>query len=192
MEAKSTTFRMSALFCGLKQDARFHHIRVISPSSDFLVTLILNVMNFLPIAQRTHCWLTTGSSGIVLGQSDHAVCGYLILNTTRIVRRVFFRYFLDSYKLFIRIFHYWHVLCVYVTDLRRVATSSIRLLQENYSMIHISDLKVTKEIAGKEMLSIRGGAYWSYFKTFNTRVDFGKISDGSSNTFSFADGSTRF
>jgi hypothetical protein len=59
-------------------------------------------------------------------------------------------------------------------------------------MIHISDLKVSKEMAGKEMLAIRGGAYWSYFKRFSTRVDFGKISDGSSNTFSFADGSTRF
>ena len=59
-------------------------------------------------------------------------------------------------------------------------------------MIHITDLKVSKEMAGKEMLAIRGGAYWSYFKTFNTRTDFGKISDGTSKTFSFSDGSIRF
>jgi hypothetical protein len=59
-------------------------------------------------------------------------------------------------------------------------------------MVNISDLKVSKEIDGKQMPAIRGGAYWSFFRTFNTRVDFGKISDGSSNTFSFADGSTRF
>ena len=59
-------------------------------------------------------------------------------------------------------------------------------------MIHISDLKVSKEMAGKEMLAIRGGAYWSYFKTLNTRTDFGKISDGTSKTFSFSDGSIHF
>ena len=56
-------------------------------------------------------------------------------------------------------------------------------------MIHISDLKVSKEIAGKEMLAIRGGAYWSYFKIFNTRVTLEPISDGTSRIFSFADGS---
>jgi len=64
-------------------------------------------------------------------------------------------------------------------------------------MIHISDLEGSKEMAGKEvackeMLAVRGGAYWSYFKTFNTRTDFGKISDGTSKTFSFSDGSIRF
>jgi hypothetical protein len=59
-------------------------------------------------------------------------------------------------------------------------------------MVNISDLKVSKEMDGKEMLAILGGAYWSYFRIFNTRTDFGKISDGTSNTFSLADGSTRF
>ena len=57
-------------------------------------------------------------------------------------------------------------------------------------MIHISDLKVSKEMASKEMLAIRGGAYWSYFKTFNTRVTLEPISDGTSRTLSFADGSS--
>ena len=59
-------------------------------------------------------------------------------------------------------------------------------------MVNISDLKVSKEVDGKEMLEIRGGAYWSYFMTFNTRTDFGKISDGTSKTFSFSDGSIHF
>ena len=54
-------------------------------------------------------------------------------------------------------------------------------------MIQISDLKVSKEMAGKEMLAIRGGAYWSYFKTFSARSDFGKISDGTSNTLSIGE-----
>ena len=56
-------------------------------------------------------------------------------------------------------------------------------------MIHISDLEVSKEMADKEMLAIRGGAYWSFFKTMNARADFGKISDGTSNTLNFGDGS---
>jgi hypothetical protein len=59
-------------------------------------------------------------------------------------------------------------------------------------MIHITDLKVSKEMDGKEMLAIRGGAYWSYFKTFNTRVTLEPISDGTSKTMYFADGSTHF
>lgn len=89
-------------------------------------------------------------------------------------------------------YYNWHVLCFVINYLRRVATSLICFSQENYSMIQISDLKVSKEIDDKQMLAIRGGAYWSYFKTFNTRTDFGKISDGTSKTFSFSDGSIRF
>ena len=54
-------------------------------------------------------------------------------------------------------------------------------------MIRISDLTVTTEIPVTEMLSIRGGAFWSYFKTFNTKKDFGTISDGTSNTLVFGE-----
>ena len=59
-------------------------------------------------------------------------------------------------------------------------------------MIHITDLKVSKEMDRKELLAVRGGWDWRYFKTFNTRTDFGKISDGTSKTFSFSDGSVHW
>ena len=54
-------------------------------------------------------------------------------------------------------------------------------------MIRISDLSVAKEIPVTEMLSIRGGAFWSYFITFNAKKDFGTISDGTSNTLAFGE-----
>ena len=49
-------------------------------------------------------------------------------------------------------------------------------------MINISDLKMNKEIPVHEMLSIRGGAYWSYFRRFYSKIDIGTVSDGTSNT----------